>query len=124
MLVLLTGLLFHLYAKPYDRTSLARMEGFSMISQFFQLFSGLIFLADSPEARAPGEPSPLSRPLHGALEVFCVVLLLLSYVYFVLHIMLDMFPWWWGKKVRQVAVLSTQRFGHRAAKPWHKAGPP
>mmetsp|Transcript_42067 Transcript_42067/g.134383 ORF Transcript_42067/g.134383 Transcript_42067/m.134383 type:complete len:851 (+) Transcript_42067:208-2760(+) len=97
MFLLFFSLIFQLYARPYDSRRLDRMETFSVASQFFVLFSGLVFLADENDIKygsKVGKMSPEFRILMRGLVMFVMCT---AYIFMAIHIILDVFPKSYGK---------------------------
>ncbi|KAK3279968.1 hypothetical protein CYMTET_12172 [Cymbomonas tetramitiformis] len=86
MTVLLASLLVQFHASPFDNRRLDQMEGISVSFQFFALFAGLIFLSDK------GEESTLSTTFAAFLSWAIVTAMILSYFFFGIAIILDVYP--------------------------------
>eukprot|EP00239_Pterosperma_sp_CCMP1384_P005923 CAMPEP_0197854254 /NCGR_PEP_ID=MMETSP1438-20131217/24333_1 /TAXON_ID=1461541 /ORGANISM="Pterosperma sp., Strain CCMP1384" /LENGTH=834 /DNA_ID=CAMNT_0043468927 /DNA_START=69 /DNA_END=2573 /DNA_ORIENTATION=- len=88
--VLLASLLFQFHAQPYDNRLLDQMECVSVASQFLMLFSGLIFLTDDDDVNEGS--AILTKTFKDFLSVFIVIMLIFSYLFFGIHVLLDIFP--------------------------------
>ena len=65
--VVLLGILLHFYAQPYKSPGLDKMYAMVIMTEFFTLFSGLIFLSDK-----------MSPSFHRGVEVVNIVVILFT----------------------------------------------
>ena len=81
LLVVLLGILLHFFGQPYKSSGLDKMHAMVIMSEFFTLFSGLIFL-----------PDKMSPSFLTAMEVVNIIIVLLALSVLIMYIVYEIAP--------------------------------